>query len=299
MFVEAFVTTVAQLAKPPSRIRLSFTSAVAGPRSRDAPRRRVGQALQPVSKRNAGGVGGVPARVGRDGLDPARTSSAKQSPAAAESGAPAPEGKPSRHGGLMRISLIGSRWFGSQMFRILRERGDALSVIALDAEDQLAKAAADAGVPLTVLNGPRRVTAVDIGDDVDVIVAAHAHSFITAEARARAKRAAIGYHPSLLPRHRGIAAVEWTIKCRDPIAGGSVYHLSDGMDEGAIAAQEWCFVYPDDDAGSLWRRALAPIGLRLLMKVVEDIDTRGFADAIEQDPKAVTYAPLLKVAAEA
>jgi methionyl-tRNA formyltransferase len=199
----------------------------------------------------------------------------------------------------MRISLIGSRWFGSQMFRILRERGDALSVIALDAEDQLAKAAADAGVPLIVLNGPRRVTAVDIGDDVDVIVAAHAHSFITAEARAKAKRAAIGYHPSLLPRHRGIAAVEWTIKCRDPIAGGSVYHLSDGMDEGAIAAQEWCFVYPDDDAGSLWRRALAPIGLRLLMKVVEDIDTRGFADAIEQDPKAVTYAPLLKVAAEA
>jgi len=35
------------------------------------------------------------------------------------------------------------------------------------------------------------------------------------------------------------------------------------------------------------------------MKVVNDIDTRGFADAIEQDPKAVTYAPVLKVAAEA
>jgi methionyl-tRNA formyltransferase len=199
----------------------------------------------------------------------------------------------------MRIALIGSRWFGGQMFRMLRERGDALSVIALDAEDQLAKAAAAAEVPLTILGGPRRVTAADIGDEVDVVMAAHAHSFITAEARAKAKRAAIGYHPSLLPRHRGIAAVEWTIKCRDPIAGGSVYHLSDGMDEGAIAAQEWCFVYPDDDAGSLWRRALAPMGLRLLMKVINDIDTRGFADAIEQDPKAVTYAPLLKVAAEA
>jgi methionyl-tRNA formyltransferase len=199
----------------------------------------------------------------------------------------------------MRISLIGSRWFGGQMFRMLRERGDALSVIALDAEDQLAKAAAEAGVPLTVLNGPRRVRADDIGEEVDVILAAHSHSFITAEARARAKRAAIGYHPSLLPRHRGIAAVEWTIKCRDPIAGGSVYHLSDGMDEGAIAAQEWCFVYPDDDAASLWRRALAPMGLRLLMKVINDIEARGFADAVEQDPKAVTYAPLIKAAAEA
>ena len=86
------------------------------------------------------------------------------------------------------------------------------------------------------------------------------------------------------------------MKCRDPIAGGSVYHLSDGMDEGPIAAQEWCFVYPDDDAGSLWRRALAPMGLRLLMRVIGDIETRGHADAVEQDPKAVTYAPALAAA---
>jgi methionyl-tRNA formyltransferase len=196
----------------------------------------------------------------------------------------------------MRIALIGSRWFGAQMFRNLSGRGHEIFVLALDAEDQLAKAATDAGAPLLVLGGPRRVLAADLPDDLDVIVAAHAHSFITAEARAKARRAAIGYHPSLLPRHRGIAAVEWTMKCRDPIAGGSVYHLSDGMDEGPIAAQDWCFVYPDDDAGSLWRRALAPMGLRLLAEVVDGIDARGFAEAKEQDPKAVTYAPALKAA---
>ena len=196
----------------------------------------------------------------------------------------------------MRIALIGSRWFGAQMFRILRERGHEIFTVALDAEDGLAKAAAEAGAPLALLGGPRRVLPGDLPDDVDAIVAAHAHSFITAEARARAGRVAIGYHPSLLPRHRGIAAVEWTIKCRDPIAGGSVYHLSDGMDEGAVAAQDWCFVYPDDDAGSLWRRALAPMGLRLLAQVVDDIATKGFAEAREQDPKAVTYAPALKAA---
>lgn len=194
----------------------------------------------------------------------------------------------------MRIALVGSRWFGAQMFRLLRERGDELFVVALDQDDQLAKAASEAGAPLTLLNGPRRVTGADLPADLDVLVAAHAHSFIAADARSKAKRAAIGYHPSLLPRHRGIAAVEWTIKCRDPIAGGSVYHLSDGMDEGAIAAQDWCFVYPDDDEATLWRRALAPMGLRLLMKVIGDIEARGFADAKEQDSRAVTYAPLLK-----
>lgn len=199
-------------------------------------------------------------------------------------------------GDMMRIALIGSRWFGAQMLRLLLDKGHDISVLALDEEDQLAKAARAAGLPVLILGGSRRIVATDLPDEVDVIVAAHSHSFITAEARAKARIAAIGYHPSLLPRHRGIAAVEWTMKCRDPIAGGSVYHLSDGMDEGAIAAQDWCFVYPDDDAGSLWRRALAPMGLRLLMKVVDDIETKGHADAIEQDPKAVTFAPALKSA---
>lgn len=195
----------------------------------------------------------------------------------------------------MKIALVGSRWFGTQMLRLLLESGHEVSVVGLKEGDQLTDAALSAGVPLTLLGRPRRVYAADMPqDEVDVIVAAHSHSFITAEARAKARRAAIGYHPSLLPRHRGIAAVEWTIRCRDPIAGGSVYHLSETLDGGLIAAQDWCFVYPEDDAASLWRRALAPIGLRLLMKVVKDIETRGFADAEEQDPRAVTFAPSLK-----
>jgi methionyl-tRNA formyltransferase len=192
----------------------------------------------------------------------------------------------------LKIALVGSRWFGAQMFRLLSEKGHHIRVLGLTEDDQLTVAARAADAPVTVLGRPRRVVGADIGGEVDVIVAAHAHSFITADARAKA-RSAIGYHPSLLPRHRGIAAIEWTMQCRDPIAGGTVYHLSDTMDGGAIAAQEWCFVYPDDDAASLWRRALAPMGLRLLMKVVGEIAERGYADAIPQDEKAATDAPAL------
>jgi len=32
------------------------------------------------------------------------------------------------------------------------------------------------------------------------------------------------------------------------IAGGSVYHLADGWDAGAIAAQDWCFVAKGETA---------------------------------------------------
>ena len=194
----------------------------------------------------------------------------------------------------MDICLIGTRWFGAEMFRLLSERGHRLSVLATNGEDDaLAKAAAAAGVPVSVREAPRSVGDDDLPPGAfDAIVAAHTHAFVAASARRRAGTA-IGYHPSLLPRHRGIAAVEWTMKCRDPIAGGSVYHLSGGMDAGALAAQDWCFVYPDDDAGTLWRRALAPMGHRLLLKVVDDIATRGRAEAVEQDARALTLAPEL------
>lgn len=194
----------------------------------------------------------------------------------------------------MKIALVGTRWFGAEMLRLLREAGHDLVVTATNGEDALAKAARQAGLPLVALDEPRRVAGADIpADSVDAIVAAHTHAFVAKDARAKARIASVGYHPSLLPRHRGVAAVEWTILAKDPIAGGSVYHLSGGMDAGALAAQDWCFVYPDDDAGSLWRRSLAPMGLRLLMKVVADMATRGYADAAEQDPRAVTLAPLL------
>lgn len=194
----------------------------------------------------------------------------------------------------MKIALLGSRWFGAEMLKRLRQRGHDLVVAAPAADDRLALAALEAGLPCRVLRNRREVGAEDLPEEVDVIVGAHLHAFTSAEVRAKARLAAIGYHPSLLPRHRGIAAVEWTIKSGDAIAGGSVYHMAEDMDGGAIAAQDWCFVYPGEDAGALWRRALAPIGLRLLTEVVDTIDRHGRCDARPQDPHAVTYAPSLK-----
>ncbi len=103
----------------------------------------------------------------------------------------------------------------------------------------------------------------------------------------------INVHPSLLPRHRGRAAVEWTIKEGDPIAGGTVYHLAERMDAGAIAAQDWCFVRKGERARELWERALAPLGLRLLGEVIEHAKTKGSLPARPQDEQFATKAPSL------
>jgi methionyl-tRNA formyltransferase len=194
----------------------------------------------------------------------------------------------------MDIALIGSRWLGAEVLAGLLQRGHSITVVATDADDRLSRAAAAAGLPLTLLEGRRRVKPEDVPGEVDLIVAAHSHAFIPAEVRAKARLGAIGYHPSLLPRHRGIAAVEWTILAGDEVAGGSVYHLADEMDGGPIAAQEEVAVEPGEDAASLWRRALGPMGVRMLLSVIDEAARSGHIAAREQDPAGVTFAPAIK-----
>ena len=194
----------------------------------------------------------------------------------------------------MRITLVGSRHFGVTTFNMLRQHGvDIVRVVVADAEDRLTTAARDAGIEVVVQADPKRVVASEIAPGTDLIVTAHSHARIAKAALAAARLGGIGYHPSLLPRHRGIAAIEWTIREGDPIAGGTVYHLADRMDSGAIAAQEWCFVKKGETARELWERALAPLGQELLGEVIDYAKTHDALPAKPQDEQFATRAPSL------
>ena len=195
----------------------------------------------------------------------------------------------------MKCTLVGSRYFGAMVFEALRKDGVAIAaVVAPASDDRLAVAAQGAGVPVHVLANPKTVPGDAIPEGTDLIVAAHTHARVSNEALARSKLGGIGYHPSLLPRHRGIAAVEWTILEGDPIAGGSIYHLADGWDAGAIAAQDWCFVAKGESARDLWERALAPLGLELVTRVVRHAAQHGSLPSRPQDERFATKAPMIK-----
>jgi len=192
----------------------------------------------------------------------------------------------------MRITLVGSRHFGVTTLNMLRQHGvDIVRVVVADADDRLAAAAKAAGIDVVVQANPKLVVAGEIADGTDLIVTAHSHARVSREALTAAKLGGIGYHPSLLPRHRGIAAVEWTIREGDPITGGTVYHLADRMDAGAIAAQEWCFVKKGESARELWERALAPLGQKLLGEVVDYAKIHKTLPAKPQDEQFATNAP--------
>ena len=196
----------------------------------------------------------------------------------------------------MKITLVGSRFFATSVLQALQEAPEVqiVGIVAPAADDRLALAAQKQNLPLHVLANPKIVPAEAVPEGTELIVAAHTHARVSNEALARSRLGGIGYHPSLLPRHRGIAAVEWTILEGDAIAGGSVYHLADGWDAGAVAAQDWCFVARGENARELWERALAPMGLKLLTQVVREAARNGALPAFEQDPRFATKAPMVR-----
>jgi len=195
----------------------------------------------------------------------------------------------------MNVTLVGSRYFGGAVLdALLKDGASIVRVVAPAVDDRLALAAQKAGLPVHLLANPKIVPGEAIATGTDLIVAAHTHARVSNEALARSRLGGIGYHPSLLPRHRGIAAVEWTIMEGDPIAGGSVYHLADGWDAGAVAMQDWCFVAKGETARELWERALAPMGLDLLKRVVRHAGEHGSLPAHPQDERFATRAPMVK-----
>lgn len=190
----------------------------------------------------------------------------------------------------LKIVLAGQKAFGAAVLADISQAGFNVLLVSCPPEpDALCIRAKMQRHPIT--HGG--LWAAKIPEGADLIVAAHAHEYISEKCRLKTKFGAIGYHPSLLPRHRGRDAVEWTIRMKDPVAGGSVYWLNNGVDCGPVAANDWCFVSPEDTAKGLWRRELFPMGIRLINKVLSDLE-QGEIIRKEQNSEFATWEPSLK-----
>ena len=189
----------------------------------------------------------------------------------------------------MRVMIVGQKWLAAELPRLCLARGDDVAAVSAPRmDDRLAALATAEGIP--VCQVPRRLTGEWVPAGVDVLLCANAHVFVTAEAREKARLGALGYHPSLLPRHRGRDAIRWALHMGDVVTGGTVYWLDDGADTGPIAAQDWCWVEPGDTPESLWRRVLGPMGLRLFDQVLAALDT-GAVPSASQDTRMATWEP--------
>lgn len=137
----------------------------------------------------------------------------------------------------MKIVLCGQRTFGRMVLDMLLKRGDDIRLVSSPfrskegREDRLYTGAVNARLPILEAG---RLNADTMPSGVDLIIAAHSHDYLSQKTLGKAKLGGIGYHPSLLPRHRGRDAVRWAVKMGDPVTGGTVYWLTAGSTRGRL-----------------------------------------------------------------
>jgi methionyl-tRNA formyltransferase len=73
---------------------------------------------------------------------------------------------------------------------------------------------------------------------------------------ALARSACVGMHPTLLPKHRGRAPIPWAIISGLAKTGVTMFHIAENADDGDIIGQVEIPIAHEDNAGTLYDKAL-------------------------------------------
>jgi methionyl-tRNA formyltransferase len=101
----------------------------------------------------------------------------------------------------------------------------------------------------------------------------------------------INIHPSLLPKYRGAAPINWALIRGEEKTGVTIMRMDEGVDSGAILLQEETPIGPTETYGMLHNR-LAKMGADLLLIALAMLQT-GTLQPRPQDDRFATTAPRL------
>lgn len=205
----------------------------------------------------------------------------------------------------LRLAIIGQSLFGQEVYSQLRKNGHKVvgvfTVPDKDGKaDPLAVAAEKDGTP--VFKFPRwRVKGKTIAEVLEAYKSTGAEmnvlpfcsQFIPMDVIDHPKHGSIIYHPSLLPRHRGASAINWTLIEGDKKAGFSIFWADDGLDTGPILLQRECNVEPNDTVDSLYNRFLFPDGIKAMVEAVQLV-ADGKAPRVTQPEEGASYEGIQK-----
>jgi methionyl-tRNA formyltransferase len=204
----------------------------------------------------------------------------------------------------LRIALFGQAAFGKDVLERLVAAGhEIVGVYAPPAgarPDPLAEAATARGLRVLRHARFRRKGAAvpelldehrSLGAELNLL--AYVTAIVPLEMLEAPERASLCFHPSLLPRYRGGAAVAWQIILGAEEAGVTVFRPDAGVDTGPIVVQRGGVpIGPEDTAGSLYYRALYGLGVEAVVEAVEHVD-RGTAAYRVQDESQASFQGLV------
>ena len=196
----------------------------------------------------------------------------------------------------MRVSLIGQAAFGEAVFKRLTEEGIEIVGVSAPAPgkrpDPLWAIAEESGLQpidtkfLKENEGIKKWQSLNS----ELGVMAFVTEFLPNEILETPTKGTIQYHPSLLPLHRGSAAMNWPIIFGETETGLTIFWPDEGMDTGPILLQKTCPIKSTETLGSLYFDQLFPMGIDAMSEAIALVQA-GKAPRIEQNHELSTYEP--------
>ena len=106
------------------------------------------------------------------------------------------------------------------------------------------------------------------------------------------KLGSVNVHPSLLPKYRGAAPIQWAIINGETETGVTIFQLSPRVDAGDVLIQQKVAIGGDETAGELYER-LKVQGAELLIRAVDGM-AEGSVMPVPQTDEGVSRAPKLE-----
>jgi phosphoribosylglycinamide formyltransferase-1 len=184
---------------------------------------------------------------------------------------------PERSPGGSRFAVLASG-SGTNLQALLDAYPENVAVVAGDKKGAFAfERARQAGVPVEHVDPAGFLTREDFDRELAERIAAYGVGLVVGAGYIRVLSsvflerfpAVLNVHPSLLPRFRGLRAVERALEAGVEETGVSVHFMVEEVDAGPVVAQEAVPVVPGDTRETLLER-LQPVEHRLLVGAVAD-----------------------------
>jgi len=196
----------------------------------------------------------------------------------------------------MRVVIVGQQAFGKSALEAFLARGDTVVGVFAAPErpgarpDPLVVAAEEKKLPVFRFPKYSEPDALETlkGLNADIGVMAYVLLFAPPEFCSIPKHGMIQFHPSLLPLHRGPAAIPWAIIRGRVETGLTIFRPTPGLDEGPVILQKRVPIGPDDTAGSLYFDKIFPLGVEALVQAA-DLVVGGRATEWTQEESEATY----------
>ena len=135
-----------------------------------------------------------------------------------------------------------------------------------------AKRAVKLGIPHTQISSKDEHLIIDIMKawKVDLIVLAGWMRIITPKLIDEFPNRIINVHPSLLPKYKGLHAVEQALESGDDTTGCTVHYVTEELDSGDIICQEKVHIFPHDTVHSL-TKVIQQREYEILPRAIENV----------------------------